>query len=397
MPEPSSSSPSSPPSTPPGTAPGALSTAGAGPRRRALVVAGVVTLTLLLIAVLAVGVRWWRGPDSDLERAVSLAPADTERWTWTDWAAVRERLGVTGTDDDAVRRLLDAGFDADLTSASGLVESAPLLAQSFGWSPASIDWELLAQSPDGALEIVGLGDDADTAALGERLESLGYTRPDAADGVWEGGEEVLARLNAAGGTTGTPTLQFVAFDEERSLVLASDQLTYLERGLEEAAEEHEPSAPGVTDVLATLPEQPLSAVLLSGEQACGALSMGAAGDSDQAAADELLAPGRAGQPADRLRAGAAAARRRRRRRPQEPLDLRVGLGFESEEQARTNADTRAALAAGPAPGQGGAFSDRFSVDEVTAEGTTVTLDLTPVTGAYPLSDLSDGPVLFATC
>ncbi len=397
MPEPSSSSPSSPPSTPPGTAPGALSTAGAGPRRRALVVAGVVTLTLLLIGVLAVGVRWWRGPDSDLERAVSLAPADTERWTWTDWAAVRERLGVTGTDDDAVRRLLDAGFDADLTSASGLVESAPLLAQSFGWSPASIDWELLAQSPDGALEIVGLGDDADTAALGERLESLGYTRPDAADGVWEGGEEVLARLNAAGGTTGTPTLQFVAFDEERSLVLASDQLTYLERGLEEAAEEHEPSAPGVTDVLATLPEQPLSAVLLSGEQACGALSMGAAGDSDQAAADELLA--QAGPvnpltgfvlallpPADDGDGGS-----------QEPLDLRVGLGFESEEQARTNADTRAALAAGPAPAQGGAFSDRFSVDEVTAEGTTVTLDLTPVTGAYPLSDLSDGPVLFATC
>ncbi|MBM7507725.1 hypothetical protein JOE61_001539 [Nocardioides salarius] len=365
--------------------------------RRGLVVAGVVALTLLLIAVLAVGVRWWRGPGSDLERAVSLAPADTQRWTWTDWAAVRERLGVTGTDDDAVRRLLDAGFDADLTSASGLVESAPLLAQSFGWSPASIDWELLAQSPDGALEIVGLGDDADASALGDRLESLGYTRPDSPEGVWEGGEEVLARLNAASGSAGTPTLQFVALDEERSLLLASDQRAYLERSLEEAADEHEPSAAGVTDVLGTLPAQPLSAVLLTGEQACGSLSMGGAGDSDQAAADELLAQAGPVSPLTGFVLALLPPEEDGDGGSQAPLDLRVGLGFESEEQARTNADTRAALAAGPAPGQGGAFSDRFTVDEVTADATTVTLDLAPVAGAFPLSDLSDGPLLFATC
>ena len=393
MTEPSTSSSSSPSTA----AADDVSAAGTSARRRALVVAGVVILTLLLIAVLAVGVRWWRGPGSDLERAVALAPADSQRWTWTDWAAVRERLGVTGTDEAAVRRLLDAGFDADLTSASGLVESAPLLAQSFGWSPASIDWELLAQSPDGALEIVGLGDDADTSALGDRLESLGYTRPDSPEGVWEGGEEVLARLNAASGTAGTPTLQFVAFDEDRSLVLTSDQRTYLERGLEEAAEEHEPSAPGVTDVLGTLPEQPLSAVLLTGEQACGALSMGAAGESDQAAADEMLAQAGPVNPLTGFVLALLPPEGDGDGGSQEPLDLRVGLGFESEEQARTNADTRAALAAGPAPGQGGAFSDRFTVDEVTADGTTVTLDLSPVTGAYPLSDLSDGPVLFATC
>ncbi len=397
MPEPSSSSPSSPSTSSSATAPGAVSTVGVDPRRRALVVAGVVVLTLLLIGVLAVGVRWWRGPGSDLERAVSLAPADTQRWTWTDWAAVRERLGVTGTDDDAVRRLLDAGFDADLSSASGLVESAPLLAQSFGWSPASIDWELLAQSPDGALEIVGLGDDADASALGDRLESLGYIRPDSPEGVWEGGEEVLARLNAASGSAGTPTLQFVALDEARSLLLASDQRAYLERGLEEAADEHEPSAAGVTDVLGTLPAQPLSAVLLTGEQACGALSMGGAGDSDQAAADELLAQAGPVNPLTGFVLALLPPEEDGDGGSQAPLDLRVGLGFESDEQARTNADTRAALAAGPAPGQGGAFSDRFTVDEVTADDTTVTLDLAPVAGAFPLSDLSDGPLLFATC
>ena len=75
----------------------------------------------------------------------------------------------------------------------------------------------------------------------------------------------------------------------------------------------------------------------------------------------------------------------------------VLLGFENDDQARTNADTRAVLAAGPAPGQGGDFSDRFAVDEVTAEGTLVRMVLEPEPGAFVLSDLSSGPVLFATC
>ena len=73
------------------------------------------------------------------------------------------------------------------------------------------------------------------------------------------------------------------------------------------------------------------------------------------------------------------------------------MSFETEEQARTNADTRAELASGPAPGQGGEFADRFTLGEVTADGTVVTMDLEPVAGAFVLSDLSSGPVLFATC
>jgi hypothetical protein len=78
-------------------------------------------------------------------------------------------------------------------------------------------------------------------------------------------------------------------------------------------------------------------------------------------------------------------------------ELRVALAFESEDQARTNADTRAVLLAGPAPGQGGSFPDRFAVDRVEADGAVVTMRLDPVAGVFPLSDLSTGPVLFATC
>ena len=77
--------------------------------------------------------------------------------------------------------------------------------------------------------------------------------------------------------------------------------------------------------------------------------------------------------------------------------VRVAMAVSGPDQARANADSRAVLAAGPAPGQGGDFSDRFTVESATAEGDVVTLDLAPAEDAYVLSDLSSGPVLFATC
>jgi hypothetical protein len=48
-------------------------------------------------------------------------------------------------------------------------------------------------------------------------------------------------------------------------------------------------------------------------------------------------------------------------------------------------------------GQGGDFADRFTLDKATADGSLVSLDLSPKRGAAVLGDLSTGPVLFATC
>ena len=62
-----------------------------------------------------------------------------------------------------------------------------------------------------------------------------------------------------------------------------------------------------------------------------------------------------------------------------------------------NADARARLAAGPAPGQGGSFRDRFTIDDASAHGSLVAMQVTPRPDASVLSDLSTGPVLFATC
>ena len=41
--------------------------------------------------------------------------------------------------------------------------------------------------------------------------------------------------------------------------------------------------------------------------------------------------------------------------------VRVAFEFQDDAAARANADARARLAAGPAPGQGGSFRDRFTV------------------------------------
>jgi hypothetical protein len=73
------------------------------------------------------------------------------------------------------------------------------------------------------------------------------------------------------------------------------------------------------------------------------------------------------------------------------------MQFANDDQARTNADSRAILAVGPAVGQGGDFADRFTLRSARADGSLVTLELWPAEGQYVLSDLSSGPVLFATC
>ena len=77
--------------------------------------------------------------------------------------------------------------------------------------------------------------------------------------------------------------------------------------------------------------------------------------------------------------------------------VRVAMAFADHDQAKVNATTRSKLASGDAPGQGGTFPDRFDLGEVAARGSVVTMDLDQKAGASVLSDLSTGPLLFATC
>ena len=134
-----------------------------------------VVVTLLLVAAGA-GYVWWRHSNqTDFARAVAAAPAGTERISWTDWAAVRREVGAdvdARSSAQAVRDFLDRGFEDDLTSTSALVQSASVLQDSFGFSPASAEWELFSQARDGAVVPLRMPDDTELAAvqlaLGER-------------------------------------------------------------------------------------------------------------------------------------------------------------------------------------------------------------------------------------
>lgn len=355
-----------------------------GRGRRRLLWQAVV---LVLVVALAAAVVWWRvRPAEGLERAVEVAPADTARLSWVDWAGFREDAGIDAgprSGATGVQRLLDAAYTADVSATSALVASAPGLQRLLGLSPAGIAWEALAQSETGSLVVVGPGE-VDLDEVADELEEAGWTRPAEDDGVWVGGVDLVTRLDPGL----TPLLAHVVLLADEGLVLASDDVPYLE-GVVEDLRAGDTGMEGVDGVVAAVRpdgEDPLGASVLTGDNACTDLAMAQADDEAQAEADALV---EAAGDVDPLTAIATALL--------PGGDARVAMGFETEEQARDNADSRAALAAGPAPGQGGGFADRFTLDAASAEGETVLLDLDPVEGSAVLSDLGSGPVLYATC
>lgn len=351
---------------------------------RGVAIALVAGLTAILVASVVVGVRWWHDAHrADLARAASYAPASTERLSWTDWQAVRRTVGAdldARASTDEVTAFLDEAFSRDLSTASALVESTATLHEEFRFSPATLDWELFAQGPDGAVEILGFPEDTDFEALAETLESLGFTRPDDEHGVWAGGPDVLVQV----GPELTPELQFFALLPDAGVVLTSDTGGYLEEAIQAATGESE-HLTSVDDVVEAA-ESPLVAAVFTGGYACEHLAMAAADDTDQAQAEELV----------RL-AGGVHPMTEFAMATQPGGDITVSMAFESENAARHDADSRASLASGPAPGQYGDFTDRFELTSATAQGSVVQLDLKPVEGQYVLSDLTSGPVLFATC
>jgi hypothetical protein len=348
------------------------------PRR--LWVAGALVGVLALVAG---GVLWWRGSDqTSFGWAVAHAPEGTQRASWTDWAAVRRHEGVDLSAHSSVadlRHFLNLAFEDDLSSTSALVASAPVLQQRFGFSPANADWELFNQSDQGAVVMLHLPA-ADLDGVADHLQELGYTAPRDPAGIWEGGSSLLAQISP----TLTPELSYIALDTHDSLLLASDTSAFLTVATN-AVSGDGATVSGLDTVVGDAGE-PISSAVYTGDYACGALAMAHAGHSDRAQAGRLLAA------AGEVNPYSAFAM------SDEPDgSVRVAFEFDSGDAARTNADTRAVLAGGPAPGQGGSFRERFTVDSVTARGDVVVMRLTPRKGAYVLSDLSTGPVLFATC
>jgi len=357
------------------------------PRIRWRLLVGVVVVLALVTVGTIAGLRWWQDRHrSELERALAYAPSETARYSWTDWSAVRRELGADldeGSPAEDVEAFLSDGFDADLTSRSAMVESATVLQQAYGFSPADVDWELLAQSDGGSVLIAGLPDDLDADELGDGFEALGYERPEDDDGVWDGGEELVARISGSNGSTLSPQFQYLALDADRHLLLASDTGPYLREAVGDLDDDLDDD--GLRDVASAV-DEPLSAAVYTGDFACGSLAMAQADADDQGTADQLIATAGGVDPMT----GFAMA-------VEPDRSVTVAMAFETDDQARRNADSRAQLAAGPAPGQGGDFAERFTLGPVTADGSVVRMELEPVDDSPVLSDLSTGPVLFATC
>lgn len=338
---------------------------------------------LALVAALAaagLGARaWWRRTHrTGLAAAVPLVPADTQRYSWTDWAGVRQALGVperAHPSSEQVQAFLARGYDADLTSASAMVTSADALQSRLGFSPATVDWELFGQSDAGAVVVVH---PRTTDGVEAALRKAGYSA--GSGGVWEGAD-------VAPGLGLTPEFDHVAVHDGR--VYGSDSAGYLRTVLRgpDGADGSDGSVGDVVDAVGDT----VSAVVYSGDYACGHLAMSQADDVDQAQATELIDRAGGVDPLSGFAMAVAPGRTRAAR------TVTVALGFENHDQAVHDADARAALASGAAPGQGGAFGDRFRLGRVSATGPVVTMRLHPRAGASVLSDLSTGPVLFASC
>lgn len=335
---------------------------------------GLCVVTALALVV--VGVRWWNAAHtSRLSRAIALVPPTTQRYSWTDWDAVRARLHAhvdASSSVSAVQAFLDRAYNADLSSSSTISDYAAYTQAHLGFSPASIDWELLGQSSQGAVVVLGASH-VDFDRVRSDLVRAGFEHT--AGDVWDSSPlsaDVAAELG--------DVLGHLVLDEQHHRIYGSDGAAYLRSVVAGGDGAH----PSTRDVAAAL-GKPLTAEVYGADYVCSHLAMSQADATDQAQAAELIREAGGVDPMTGFAMGDV------------PGGVRVAMRFQDHEGARRNAQARAKLASGPAPGQGGTFADRFRLGTVKADGDIVTMDLHPVAGASVVSDLSTGPVLFASC
>jgi hypothetical protein len=353
----------------------------------------VVYVAGLLVVAALVGVVAWRllGATSTYENAIDTLPRSTLRATYTDWAQVRDSAGGTTlgsvSSQADVQAFLTRAYDLDLTSGSALAESTYAMREAYGFSPIDATWEAFGQGRDGQVDVVRVADGVDLDGVERALRRLGYTPPrggSGSGGVWVGGSDLVAQIDA----DLTPVQQNVAVFPDDHLVLMSDNAAYLSAATAVAKGSVDGlGAVAGVDGLAAAAADPVTATQWVSTFACEDLSMGAADEGDQAEGERLVAKAGDAGPFE----GLVMAQ-------QPDRSLVLGLHFETADQADRNLQTRVDLASGPAPGQGGSFADRFEIASGKADGQDVVITTKP-TGrtASALSDLTSGPVLFATC
>lgn len=319
--------------------------------------------------------------------ALASMPAETLTASVTDWAGLRERLPGTGGRE----AVLDRAYESDASAGSVLGDMAAVMESRYGWSVLDARWEGLAQSRQGAAIVVQLPPAFDLDQVRERLGELGYQEPFDSAGVWRGGTDLVATIDS----TLTPLMAYAVVLDDSARVVFSDTAQYAARtarvveGSVEALGQQEPVA-AVADQL----EGAVAAVVHTGRRGCRVMGFGRAGPGDRALARQRVAAVGGVQPYAAVGMGLVPTDETGLQR----APLVVAMRFEDTPALDGEAQRRAALAVGEAPGQGGTFGSRFSVAAADQRGGDVVLRLRPrEAGAQLLSDLNAGQLLFASC
>jgi len=346
-----------------------------------------VLAPVIVIAVAVAAGSWAsaRQPDtrSSLVSALDSLPRGTVVAGFTDWAAIRDDLGLGAASSAAGRAALaDDASLRDLTTRSVLGGVISDMHTAYGWSAADLEWESYGQAPAGAAMVARFSGSVSIGDVEDRLDTLGYTR---SGGVWTLGADAAAGV----GPQLAATLGNLAFDARRHLVVAADRPAYVPEVLA-AIRGDDPSALSVrplADVAAALAGSD-TAVVQSGAFACRATSIAALGADVQAQAEAAVA--RAGELATPMFTGRGLVDGTRSQ------TIRFAAAFGSPAQAAEQSRVRAALSTGPFIGRSGRVEDSLDLRDATASGSVTTLRfaLDPDAGAYMSGE---GPALFAGC
>lgn len=340
---------------------------------RAHVFTVIVPLLVLLVALTA---GTWIGGRVDADSRASLAsaldalPASAQVASVTDWAQIRDGVGI----DDAALR--------DVSTRSVLASSAEQMQSEFGWSVADLDWEALGQTA--AAESVLVAQFSSSALLREVEESLnrlGYQRRDS---VWTLDDDGRAKI----GPRLAGVLGSVAIVARQRLVVAGSSVGDVRRALA-------PIQHGARSLLDRRPVADLAAALAgaeavliqSGSVACVSAALP---DDPEVAAQAVAAVARAGELVRPQFTGRALSDVGRRQQ------IRFAAVFGSRTVAAQQATVRGALATGQFVGRSGRVEDSLRLESATSAGAVSTLrfEVAPDRGAYMSGE---GPLLFAGC
>lgn len=336
----------------------------------------VVSALALVCVVAAVGAGWAAGsvrPDTRpaLTAALSSVPAETQVVGFTDWERIRDAIGGSSP----ARR--------DLSTRSVLYSTAEEMDRALGWSVRDLSWEVYGQGSQAAVTVLrpvpGFAwDDAR-----EAMEALGYAGDDDARTV------STATVQAAGLTdlmTNVALLPredlIVLGDTPESLVTGRDVLAGRERALS--------ADRGAADVARALAGTD-SVLMQRAELGCESSAMPEGAAQQQAD----VAQERAGQLAPYAFSGRAILDRDGASGPA-GQSMRFAMAFGSAAEAGRQARVRSTLATGPFIGGSGRLEDTLRLQQATADGRTVRLDLDhdPESTVFMVGTV---PLLLATC